>query len=143
MGEADELARRVAEALHARAGTSAAWGIAIEEIREGYARIAMTVTKDMLNGHDVCHGGMIFALADSAFAYACNSRNIHTMAQQASIVFVAPGRLGERLIAEAKEQAQARRSGVYQIRVRKETGEDVALFQGLSRSIGGEILPSS
>jgi len=139
----DDTASRVAAALHAREGTSKAFGIAIEEVREGYARIAMTVQQTMLNGHDVCHGGMIFTLADTAFAYACNSRNIHTMAQQASIVFVAPARLGERLIAEAQEQALAKRSGVYQIMVRKETGEPVATFQGLSRSVGGEILPQS
>jgi acyl-CoA thioesterase len=137
----DELAARVAAALHAQEATAKAWGIAIEEVREGYARVSMVVRADMLNGHDVCHGGMIFSLADTAFAYACNSRNIHTMAQQASVVFVAPARLGERLIAEAQEQARARRSGVYQVRVTKESGEDVAAFQGLSRSIGGEILP--
>lgn len=139
----DELAARVAAALHAQAGAAKAWGIAIEEVREGYARVSMVVRADMLNGHEVCHGGMIFSLADTAFAYACNSRNIHTMAQQASVVFVAPARLGERLIAEAQEQARARRSGVYQVRVTKADGEDVAVFQGLSRSIGGEILPSA
>jgi acyl-CoA thioesterase len=136
----DELAARVAAALHAQEGTARAWGIAIEEVREGYARVAMVVRSDMLNGHGVCHGGMIFSLADTAFAYACNSRNIHTMAQQASVVFVAPARLGERLVAEAQEQALAKRSGVYQVRVKKETGEDVAVFQGLSRSVGGEII---
>jgi acyl-CoA thioesterase len=140
MSEADALARRVADHLHATAGTSAAWGIVLEEVREGYARIAMTVRADMLNGHRLAHGGMIFALADSAFAFACNSRNANTVAQQASIVFVAPAKEGERLIAEAQEQTISGRSGVYQIRVRRADGQDVAVFQGLSRSVGGAVL---
>ncbi|MBV8798321.1 MAG: hotdog fold thioesterase, partial [Alphaproteobacteria bacterium] len=87
--EADALARRVTEHLLSREGTGSAWGIEIEEVREGYARIAMTVTANMLNGYAIAHGGMIFALADTAFAYACNSRNMSTVAQAASIVFLA------------------------------------------------------
>src|ERR1700685_1952254 len=90
LGIPDDLARRVARHLRAREGTGAAWNIEIEEVREGYARIAMAVRKDMLNGHAIAHGGMIFSLADTAFAYACNSRNLETVAQQASIVFLAP-----------------------------------------------------
>lgn len=140
MTEGDELARRVVSDLRAREGTSVAWGIVIEEVREGYARIAMTVRADMLNGHALAHGGMIFALADSAFAYACNSRNVNTLAQQATIVFLRPARAGERLVAEAREQSVSGRSGVYQVCVRNEGGEDVAVFQGLSRSIGGAVV---
>ncbi len=140
MREADELARRVAERLRAREGTGRAFAIAIEEAREGYARIAMTVTRDMLNGHALAHGGMIFLLADTAFAYACNSRNINTLAQQASIVFLAPAKEGDRLVAEAEEQSVSGRSGVYQVRVRRAGGENIALFQGLSRSVGGAVL---
>jgi acyl-CoA thioesterase len=138
--DADALARAVADRLRAQEGTGKAFDIVIEEVREGYARIHMTVRADMLNGHGVAHGGMIFTLADTAFAYACNSRNVHTMANQASIVFLSPGREGERLTAEAREQAVSGRSGVYQIRVTGEDGRDVAAFQGLSRSVGGAVI---
>jgi acyl-CoA thioesterase len=137
---ADALARRVADHLLAREGTGAAWGIEIEEAREGYARIAMTVRADMLNGHRIAHGGMIFALADTAFAYACNSRNVSSVAQQASIAFLAQAGEGERLLAEAKEQGTSGRSGVYIVTVRNGKGEDVAVFQGLSRAIGGAVV---
>jgi len=140
MNEADTLARRVADRLHAREGTSAALGVEIEEVREGYARIAMIVRKDMLNGKAITHGGMIFTLADTAFAYACNSRNVNTVAQSATVVFVAPGREGDRLVAEAREESQTGRSGVYAVKVRNQNGEDIAVFQGLSRSIGGAII---
>jgi acyl-CoA thioesterase len=140
MNEADALARRVADRLHAREGTSAALGVEIEEVREGYARIAMIVRKDMLNGKAITHGGMIFTLADTAFAYACNSRNVNTVAQSATVVFVAPGREGDRLVAEAREESQTGRSGVYAVKVRNQNGENIAVFQGLSRSIGGAIL---
>jgi acyl-CoA thioesterase len=136
----DELARTVAEALLSREGTGAAWGIEIEEIREGYARIAMRVRPDMLNGHRIAHGGMTFALADTAFAYACNSRNVSTVAQQASIVFLAPAYEGDRLVAEAREVSLSGRSGVYAITVRNGNGQDIALFQGLSRSLGGDVI---
>jgi acyl-CoA thioesterase len=128
-----------ADAL-AREGTGKAFGVVIDEVREGYARIHMIVRADMLNGHGVAHGGMIFTLADTAFAYACNSRNVSTMANQASIVFLSPGREGERLTAEAREEAMSGRSGVYQIRVTGEDGRDVAAFQGLSRSVGEAVI---
>lgn len=138
--DADALARKVADHLRAGEGTGKAFDIVIDEVREGYARIHMVVRADMLNGHGVAHGGMIFTLADTAFAYACNSRNVSTMANQASIVFLSPGREGERLTAEAREQAVSGRSGVYQIRVTGEDGRDVAAFQGLSRSVGGAVI---
>ncbi len=139
--DADKLARRVADQLLSREGSGPAWGIEIEEAREGYARVAMTVRAEMLNGHRIAHGGMIFSLADTAFAYACNSRNVSTVAQQASIVFLAQAAEGERLTAEAKEQSRSGRSGVYIVTVRNEAGEDVAVFQGLSRTTGGSVLP--
>ena len=139
--DADALARRVAEHLLSREGTGPAWGVEIEEVRAGYARISMTVRADMLNGHRIAHGGMIFALADTAFAYACNSRNVSSVAQQASIVFLAQAREGDRLVAEAREQSLANRSGVYAVMVRNEKGEDIAAFQGLSRSVGGPVAP--
>jgi acyl-CoA thioesterase len=137
---ADALARRVAEHLLSREGTGPAWGVAIEEAREGYARIAMTVRPDMLNGHAIAHGGMIFALADTAFAYACNSRNLSTVAQAASIVFLAQAKVGERLVAEARQQALSGRSGVYAVTVTTAAGRKIAEFQGLSRSLGGPVL---
>lgn len=136
----DALARRVADHMLAQEGTGPNWGIAIEEAREGYARISMVVRADMLNGHRIAHGGMIFALADTAFAYACNSRNVSTVAQQASIVFLAPAQEGARLIAEAREEAVAGRSGAYVVTVRTAQGVNIAVFQGLSRSVGGALL---
>jgi acyl-CoA thioesterase len=140
MSDADRLARRVAERLRAREGTGQAWSIEIEEAREGYARISMTVREDMLNGHGFCHGGMIFALADTAFAYACNSRNLETVAQSATISFLAPGRRGDRLTAECREQALSGRSGVYCATVTNQTGERIAVFQGLSRASGRAVI---
>lgn len=136
----DQLARIVSEALMAEEGTSPAWGLELQEAREGYARVAMTVRADMLNGYQTIHGGMVFALADSAFAYACNSRNQATVAQQASIVFLSPAREGERLIAEAREEALAGRGGVYAISIRTEDGRDVASFTGFSRTVGGPVI---
>ena len=112
----------------------------IEEAREGYARIAMTIRADMLNGHGIVHGGMVFALADTAFAYACNSRNVATVAQQASVVFLSAAREGERLIAEARETALEGRTGVCHVSVRTADGRPVADFTGLSRSIGGAVV---
>ncbi len=121
-------------------GTGPAWGIEIEEAREGYARIRMALTADMLNGHGIAHGGMVFALADTAFAYACNSRNLRTVAAQASITFLDQAREGEVLIAEAQEQALVGRSGVYNVSVRSADGRAVAEFQGFSRSLGGKLI---
>ena len=137
---ADETADKVARAMLAAEGTGPAWGIEIEEAREGYARIRMRLRADMLNGHRIAHGGMVFALADTAFAYACNSRNLRTVAAQASIVFLDSARVGELLTAEAREEALAGRSGVYNATVRGEDGRTIATFQGLSRSIGGALI---
>jgi acyl-CoA thioesterase len=137
---ADALARKIADHLRSMEGTGAAWNIEVEDAREGTARIAMVVRKDMLNGHATCHGGMIFALADTAFAYACNSRNVETVAQNATIAFLAPGREGDRLVAEAREQALSGRSGVYQVTVTNQNGEKIAVFQGLSRALGGSVI---
>ena len=99
----------------------------------------MVIREDMLNGHGVAHGGMIFLLADTAFAWACNSRNVKTFAQHAAISFLAPARLGEKLIAEAREDAIEGRSGVYSVRVTGDGGRVIAIFEGLSRSVGGAV----
>jgi acyl-CoA thioesterase len=140
MNEADNLARRVAETLLQREGTGPAWGITIDDAREGYALIRMKLRDDMLNGHRIGHGGMIFALADTAFAYACNSRNENTVAQNASISFLAPAQPGEILIAEAREVSRSGRSGVYQVSVRTADNRVIAEFTGLSRTIGGAVI---
>ena len=100
---ADELADRVAHEMLAAEGTGPAWGIRIEEARHGYARVSMLIRPDMLNGHGIAHGGLIFALADSAFAYVCNGSNHASVAAQASIVFLDKVAEGETLIAEAEE----------------------------------------
>ncbi|MEZ5958903.1 MAG: hydroxyphenylacetyl-CoA thioesterase PaaI [Hyphomonadaceae bacterium] len=140
MSEANDLARRVAETLLQREGTGPAWGIVIENAREGYALIRMKLRDDMLNGHRIGHGGMIFALADTAFAYACNSRNENTVAQHASISFLAPAQPGDELVAEAREVSRSGRTGVYHVSVRTADGRIIAEFTGLSRSIGGSVI---
>jgi acyl-CoA thioesterase len=137
---ANDTADKVARAMLSAEGTGPAWGVEIEEAREGYSRIRMRLRESMLNGHRIAHGGMIFALADTAFAYACNSRNLKTVAAQASIVFLDAAREGELLVAEAEEQALSGRSGVYNVKVRGEDGRTIAVFQGLSRSIGGTVI---
>ena len=140
MTDPDRLARDIAESMLAAEGTGPAWGVEIEEARAGYARIRLRLRSDMLNGHGIAHGGMIFALADTAFAYACNGGNVRTVAAQASIVFLDAAREGELLVAEAEEQALAGRSGVYNATVKGEDGRTIATFQGLSRSIGGALI---
>ena len=137
---ADALASRVANAMLASEGTGPAWGIEIEDAREGYSRIRMRLRPDMLNGHGKAHGGMVYALADTAFAYACNSRNLRTVGAQATMVFLDGAEAGEVLIAEAREQALVARSGVYNVSIRTETGRPIAEFQGFSRSIGGSYI---
>jgi acyl-CoA thioesterase len=139
MTAADDLARAVADGMYAREGAARAWGLEIEEMREGYARVGLDVRADMLNGHGIAHGAMIFAAADSAFQYACNSRNVATVAQQASIVFLSAAREGERLTAEAREVALSGRSGVYDITVTAD-GRVVATFTGLSRATGAKAI---
>jgi acyl-CoA thioesterase len=137
---ANEIADKVARSMLAAEGTGPAWGIEIEVAREGYARIRMRLTPAMLNGHGIAHGGMVFALADTAFAYACNSRNLRTVAAQASIVFLDAAKEGEVLIAEAREQALVGRSGVCNVSVRTGDGRAIAEFQGFSRSLGGTLI---
>ena len=137
---ADETADKVARAMLAAEGTGPAWGVEIEEAREGYARIRMRLRADMLNGHGIAHGGMVFALADTAFAYACNSRNLRSVGAQATMVFLDAAGEGDVLIAEAQEAALVGRSGVYNVSVRTDGGRAIAEFQGFSRSIGGEFV---
>jgi acyl-CoA thioesterase len=137
---ADDLANKVARTMLAAEGTGPAWDLKIEEAREDYARVSMRVRADMLNGHGYAHGGMIFALADSAFAYVCNGANHASMAAQASIIFLDKVREGETLIAEAKEVAREGRAGVTHVTVRADDGRTVAEFTGYSRTLGGAVV---
>ena len=138
--DANELASRVAHEMLAKEGTGPAWGLRIEEVREDYARVSMLIRGDMLNGHGFAHGGMIFALADSAFAYVCNGANHASMAAQASIVFLDKVREGETLIAEATEVAREGRAGVTRVKVSAGDGRTVAEFTGYSRTLGGAVV---
>jgi len=138
--DANELANRVAHEMLAGEGTGPAWGIRIEEAREGYARLSMTVRADMLNSHKIAHGGMIFALANTAFAYICNGANHASVAAQASMVFLDKVVEGETLIAEGEQVAREGRAGVTRVAVRTSDGRAVAEFTGYSRTIGGAVV---
>jgi len=139
--EAQTLAEAVAEAMYARDPAVRALGIRIDRVAPGFARLSMPVREDMLNGHGLCHGGLIFTLADSAFAYACNNRNQNTVASGCAIDFLAPARMGDLLSAEAMEQSLAGRTGIYDITVVNQDGRRLALFRGRSHSIKGEVIP--
>jgi acyl-CoA thioesterase len=138
--DAAQIARISADAMWADDKASQGLGMAILDVGPGTARLAMTITDRMVNGHGLCHGGYIFTLADSAFAFACNSHGQRTVAQHCSVTFLAPGRLGMRLIADAVERYRGERSGIYDITVRDETGSTIAEFRGHSRSIPGTLL---
>jgi acyl-CoA thioesterase len=135
----DSEARAIADFLRARETMGAEWGIEIEEVRVGYARIGVTVNQGMLNGYGTAHGGALFTLADTAFAYACNSHGAQTVAHAASISFLSPARPGDRLIAEAQEVMTAGRSGACAVAVRSSDGRDIASFHGLSRTVSATI----
>jgi acyl-CoA thioesterase len=138
---AERLADAVGRAMYGQDNASRALGMALEEIRPGYARMRMSVRDDMINGHDLCHGGLIFALADSTFAFACNARNQVTLAASAEIHFMSPARNGETLIAVARERASAGRSGIYDVEVsERQSGRLVALFRGRARRMDGKIV---
>lgn len=138
---AQRLAEEVGRGMYARDVAARSLGIALLEIRPGYARVSMPVRPDMVNGHDICHGGLIFTLADTAFAYSCNAYNRTAVAQHCMITFLAPARRGDVLAAEAVEQARSGRNGVYDIKVTNQEGEVVAVFRGNSRVIEGEVVP--
>ena len=133
------VAELAGAAMFARDPASQALGMALAAIGPGHARMTMTVRADMLNGHGTCHGGYIFMLADSAFAFACNSRNQNTVGAGCTIDYLAPARLGDVLLAEAVEQALAGKTGVYDIKVTNHDGTVVALFRGKSHRITGAV----
>jgi len=139
-GPAQRRAERAAAALFAGDRASQALGMRITGVGPGWARVVMTVRPDMVNGHAICHGGIVFALADSAFAFACNSHNESTVAAAASIDFLAGAREGDELTAEASELWRTRRNGIYEINIHNQRGERIALFRGRSYRIDGQVV---
>jgi len=137
-----ELAEASAKAMWRDDTASQHLDMSIDHVGPGQSVLSMTITKSMSNGHGNCHGGYIFALADSAFAFACNSYNERVVAQHCSITYIAPGRLGDRLTATAKETSRRGRSGIYDIRITNQDGEHVAEFRGHSRIVKGTHLPA-
>ncbi len=119
---------------------SRALGMALEEVAPGRAKVSMLVREDMINGHAICHGGYIFTLADSAFAFACNSHNANTLAAGARIEYLAPAQLGDRLVATAMEVSLRGKTGVYDVVVCDQAGHQLALLRGNSFRIQGNIL---
>lgn len=138
--DAQRTAERATSALFAGDRASQALGMRITGVRSGWARVVMLVRPDMVNGHGICHGGLVFALGDSAFAFACNSHNDSTVAAAASIDFLAAAHEGDELTAEASELWRTRRNGLYEIVVTNQRGERVALFRGRSYRIDGQVV---
>jgi len=132
----DSLAEDM-RALFGRDRASQAFGMRLLEVAPGRATLAMNVRADMVNGHDICHGGCIFALADSAFAFACNAGRPVTVAAGAAIDYLRPARLGEELVAVALERSRSRRTGLYDVTVQNAAGELVAMFRGRSHQLDG------
>lgn len=137
------IARASADAMLARDEATKAMGAVLTDIGPGRAAMTLTVRRDMLNGHGTCHGGTLFALADSAFAFACNSRNEATVAAACSIEFLRAGREGQRLTATAVERAGSGKSGIYDVTVTDEAGDVLALFRGRSLKIGGSVIDTT
>jgi acyl-CoA thioesterase len=141
--DAQQLAQASAAAMWAGDRAAQALEMKIEAIAPGSASLSMAVRDDMVNGHAICHGGYIFTLADTAFAYACNSQNHIAVAAGARIEFLAPGKLGERLTAAARQVVQGSRTGIYDVVVTNEEGGQVALFRGNSHRIGGALVDAA
>lgn len=137
--EEQARAERAAASMYARDTASRALGMELLAVAPGRAEMAMTVRPDMVNGHDICHGGLIFALADSTFAFACNSYDTVTVARQGEISFLAPARRGDRLTARCVERMRQGRSGIYDVSVVNEDGAEIAIFRGWSSTTGGQV----
>ena len=135
------LAEACAGAMWAEDRASHGLGMRIARVAPGEAEISMPVEPRMANGHGICHGGFIFALADSAFAFACNSFNRRAVAQSNTITYLRPARVGQRLTARAARTAESGRSGVYDVLVTDEESRVIAAFRGLSRVVGGHLVP--
>lgn len=138
--EAQDLAEATATAMFARDRAAQALGMNIVRVQPGSALLTMKVRGDMVNGHHICHGGMLFSLADTAFAYACNSYNRNTVASACHIDFLASAKEGEMLEAEAVERSAAGRTGVYDVTIKVVGGKTIALFRGKSYRISGEVI---
>jgi acyl-CoA thioesterase len=136
---AQEIAEKSAQAMYAKDVAAKALGITLTQVAPGVATMQMPVRADMLNGHGICHGGLIFTLADTAFAYACNSYNKVTVAAGCSIEFLKAGQSSDTLVAQAKEQVLQGRHGIYDITVRNGAGEVIAVFRGKSTQIAGTV----
>ena len=141
--EAADLARRVGESMYAADEASKdTMGMQLVQCEPGRATMTMPVRALHLNGHQICHGGFIFTLADSTFAYACNSRNHNTVANGCSIEFLRPAKEGDVLTAVGQEQSLSGRHGIYDIRVSDQNGQTIALFRGKSTQIAGHVVPA-
>ena len=138
--EAQDLAEATATAMFARDRAAQALGMNIVRVQPGSALLTMKVRSDMVNGHHICHGGMLFSLADTAFAYACNRYNRNTVASACHIDFLASAKEGEMLEAEAVERSAAGRTGVYDVTIKVVGGKTIALFRGKSYRISGEVI---
>jgi acyl-CoA thioesterase len=134
--------QQVANAMHARDHAALALDIKIVAVNLGSATVSMRVRQDMCNGHNICHGGYMALLCDSAFAYACNSYNFNAVASGFSIEILAPAKLGDTLVAVAVEQAQRGRQGIYDIKLTNQHGDIIGLFRGKSARIAGEVIPT-
>ena len=139
--EPNVVARRCAEKMYADDAASQALGITITDVGRGEATATMIVRGEMINGHDICHGGYVFTLADTAFAFACNTYDDVTVAAGADITFIQPVRVGATLRATAVERSRRGRSGLYDVTVVTGDGDVVAEFRGRSRSLGRPLLP--
>ncbi|WP_019939444.1 hydroxyphenylacetyl-CoA thioesterase PaaI [Bordetella sp. FB-8] len=137
------LAQAVAEGMYAKDPATQGLGMRVVEVAPGYAKLTMTVRGDMLNGHRTCHGGFIFSLADSAFAFSCNSRNVATVASGCTIDYLAPGFEGDMLTALAQERSLAGRTGIYDITITNQEGKTIAIFRGRSYRIKGQVIGDS
>lgn len=140
MTDASQLARACAEAMYERDQATRRMGIQLLDAGPGSSKLLMRVREEMIQGHGTCHGGYLFALADSAFAFACNSYNDATVAIGCSIDYVAPAREGDELIASACEQSRSGRTGNYDVRIENSQGQLIALFHGKSYKVRGTVL---
>jgi len=135
------LAEACARAMWDDDNASRHLGMELLAVGPGAATLSMTMTEAMTNGHGTCHGGYIFMLADSAFAFACNSYNQRTVAQHCSVTYIAPAFKGDRLTATAREVSRRGRGGIYDITITNQQGEQIAEFRGHSRTVKGTLLP--
>ncbi len=141
--DANTLARACADAMWADDAASRGLDMQLISVEPGHAVLVMHVTERMVNAHAICHGGYLFALAESALLYACNTYNRRTVAQHCSMTFLNSAQLGDRLVAKAGERERGKRSGVYDVTVTRDEGFVIAEFRGITRTIDGELVPGA